>query len=157
MMRSKVLEIVVFLMDNVQDFDSWLTDADDISATLQDMGYSESDIGSAYEWLASRLHEQGERQFTGFTQVPAMRRVLSDSEKRIWTHDAHGFMHKLVNSNLVDNEQLETIIDRASLFATRTVTLDRVQMVAASVLFRDIDELEFIISGGTDEASPLIH
>jgi uncharacterized protein Smg (DUF494 family) len=157
MMRSKVLEIVVFLMDNVQDFDSWLTDADDISATLQDMGYSESDIGSAYEWLASRLHDQGERQFTGFTQVPAMRRVLSDIEKRFWTHEAHAFLLKLIHSNLVDNEQLETVIDRSALFGSRTVTLERVQGVASSVLFRDLEELEELMDGDSDDSSPMIH
>jgi uncharacterized protein Smg (DUF494 family) len=157
MMRSKVLEIVVFLMDNVQDFDSWMTDADDISETLQDMGYSENDIGSAYEWLASRLHEQGERQFTGFSHIPPMRRILSDAEKRFWTHEAHTFLLKLMHSNLVDNEQLETIIDRSALFGSRTVTLERAQGVASSVLFRDLEELEELMDIGSDDSSPMIH
>lgn len=143
-MRNRVLEIVVLLMDSVQDNDSWVSDIDDMSLSLRNMGYTDQEISSAFNWLADRFHHAGDRFFVNFSRVHSTNRVLSSQERLAWTPDAYGFLLKLFNYGLITNEQAEMIIEQALLYSPREVSVERVKRIAASLMFTDLETLDEI-------------
>ena len=50
-MRNKILEIVIFLMDYMRDNYDDDAVSDEASNALKDLGYSEFEIDSAYDWF----------------------------------------------------------------------------------------------------------
>ena len=55
-MRNRILEIVVFLMDFMREHSEQQAAPDDISLELKDMGYSEQEIDTAYNWFLEQFN-----------------------------------------------------------------------------------------------------
>ena len=139
-MRNRLLEIVVILMDYLREHQGALNNADELYDALQDMGFAESEISSAYYWLLDRFGAAGEQYFSEFPVMTLSNRVLSDTERLHITPEAHGFLLRLLNLSLIDEEQFEAIVERAQVFGSRPVDIDQLKLVASSVVFRDLDE-----------------
>ena len=48
--------------------------------------------------------------------------------------EAQGFLLKLVNLSLVDHEQFEGIMERVSVFGSKSVSLEQIKLIASSVV-----------------------
>ncbi len=81
-MRNRILEIVVFLMDFLQQGAKENFYPDELSDTLEQMGYSDSEISSAYRWMLERLQGNPEKYFNEYPKKPMSQRVLSSVERQ---------------------------------------------------------------------------
>lgn len=141
-MRNRIFEIVAFLIDYTQGDMGRLSDTDDLWGALEDQGYSDDEISSAYSWLLKRFDSPPQQLFSAFPKTHSSNRILTSSEGSQLTTEAHGFLIKLLNLSLIDDEQLETIMDRVSIFGPKPVALDQIKFIASSVAFSDLDELD---------------
>lgn len=137
--RDRILEIVVFMIDNLGGEQFPPTEFHELLATLQSMGYSEGEISTAYFWFMERFDAGPESYFSNFPTDRLTNRILSDAERARFSTDAHGFVMKLLTLGIIDNEQLESIIDRASFLSAQPIALDQAKMLVSSVVFRDAE------------------
>ncbi|MFH1686817.1 MAG: DUF494 family protein [bacterium] len=148
-MSDRILEIVMFLMDYMRSHQNRLADTDDFSLTLRNMGYTDNEISSAYFWLLNRFDSAPEELFADFPLVSQSTRVLTEFERQRITTGAHGLLLKLINLGLIDDEDLETILERVAIFSADPVDEEEIKMVASSIVFGDIDEYsDYDLIGG---------
>ncbi len=143
-MINRILEIVVLLIDYFRDNQDHFLNIDDFSTSLKAKGYTDSEITSAYSWLLERYENSPEKYFSEFPEMPIANRVLTDLERQQLSTSAQGFLFKLLSLSLIDNEQFETIVERANMVSNFPVELDQIKLLASSVLFRDIDDIDAI-------------
>jgi len=137
-MRNRILEIVVFLMDYLQHGNGGNFRPDDISNTLEQMGYSDNEINSAYKWMLDRLNDTPETYFSKFPKEPFSHRILTSTERQQISADAYGFLLKLRNFSLVDDEQFEASIERAVQLGNYPVSESQMKLLVSSVLFPEL-------------------
>jgi len=158
MMSNRILEIVVFLMDYLRDRGGNHFETEDVSKSLRSMGYSDTEITSAYSWLVDRFETAPERYFSQFPEQQKSTRVLTGIEQAMLTVEGQGLLLKLINLGLVDAEQFEEVVDRLTVFGSKPVTLEQVKMIASTVLFRDLEDFEQVgVFDPPDEHSYLIN
>ena len=141
-MRDRILEIVVFLMDYMRDNQDRLTESDDFSSVLKTMGYADNEISSAYFWLMNRFGSTPEQLFSNFPEVHRSCRILTAAEHVLLTTEAYGFLLKLQNLSLIDDESFESILERVSLFGTEPVTSEQIKLIASSIVFNNFEDFE---------------
>lgn len=139
-MRSRVLEIVVFLMDYLRDKQGRFSGPDEVFDSLEDIGFSQNEISSAYNWLMDKFGASPEQYFAEFPKVAAAGRILSSSERLHITPEAYGLLIKLVNLSLINHEDFEIILDRAMILGTRPIDADQIRMITSAVIFREFDQ-----------------
>ncbi len=141
-MRNRILEIVVFLMDYMRDDFDRQAEADDVSIALSNLGYSDQEISAAYSWFIEQFRGAPEQFFSKFPKDRASQRILTDSERMYVSPEALGLLIELLNSSVINDEQLEAIIERAVFFATEPLTVEQMKIVASAVVFNESDDLE---------------
>lgn len=141
-MRNRILEIVVYLMDHIQEHRGQIIDIEDLSANLRGLGYTENEISSAYSWLVDRFESSGDNFFSSFPEVHCSTRILTEYERYMFTPDAYGFLLKLQNQNLIDDEQFETVLERGALFNPKPLAEEQVKLIVSSVVFNEIGDYE---------------
>lgn len=137
-MRNRILEIVVFLMDYLQQGTGGDFRTDEISNTLEQMGYSDTEIDSAYKWMLERINETPETYFSKFSKEPFSHRILTSTERQQISAGAYGFLLKLRNFSLIDDEQFETAIERSIQLGNYPVSENQMKLLVSSVLFPEL-------------------
>ena len=141
-MGTRILEIVVFLMDRMRENRGQLDNIDQMASDLRTLGYSENEITSAYSWLIDRYDASGESFYSEFPANHSSQRILTEYERFLFTTEAHGLLLKLLHHELIDDEQLEAILERASMFGPAPISLEQAKLITSAVVFRDVAELD---------------
>ncbi|MBK7141628.1 MAG: DUF494 family protein [bacterium] len=141
-MGNRVLEIVVYLIDHMRENQGMLPSMDDLTPDLQSMGYSDTEISSAYSWVIDRFEHSDEPFFAQFPEEHHSNRVLTQYERLQLSPEAYGFLVKLVALSVIDDEQFETVLERAFSVSPQRVDLEQIKLVTAAVLFNELNEME---------------
>ncbi|MEZ5358500.1 MAG: DUF494 family protein [Candidatus Zixiibacteriota bacterium] len=156
-MQDRILEIVVYLMNQISEHQETIHNIDEMSADLRSMGFTDNEISSAYNWLLQHFEDYPESfSFTdeeiGSTSV----RILSETERKILSPEAYGYLLQLRHLRLLTTEQLEMILDRCALFASDPVDVTEVKILASSTMF-DTGSIDtpFMIWVGEPENEPI--
>ncbi len=128
-----------------------LAGSEDLSTVLEAEGYSQDEISSAYSWLLQRFDNTPEQYFSEIPLMNASTRILTPMERMQLEPEAQGFLLKLVNLSLVDHEQFEGIMERVSVFGSKSVSLEQIKLIASSVVLADLEDFDELSLG---EASP---
>lgn len=139
-MRNRILEIVVFLMDYMRDNSDKSSGTDELSATLLDMGYSEHEINTAYDWFLDQFSSNTEEYYSAFPIGSFSSRIFTEQERLQLNTDAQGFLLKLNNSGILNDEQLEIILERTMLLTGEPISLEQIKIVVSSVIFKDYEQ-----------------
>ncbi len=141
-MGNRVLEIVVYLIDHMRENSGMLPSMDDLTPDLHSLGYSDNEISTAYSWVIDRYEHSNEPFFAQFPEEHHSNRVLTQYERLQLTPEAYGFMVKLVSLSVIDDEQFETVLERAFSISPQRVSLEQIKLVTAAVLFNEFSEIE---------------
>jgi uncharacterized protein Smg (DUF494 family) len=141
-MGNRVLEIVVYLIDHMRENSGMLPSMDDLTPDLHSLGYSDTEISTAYSWVIDRYEHSNEPFFAQFPEEHHSNRVLTQYERLQLTPEAYGFMVKLVALSVIDDEQFETVLERAFSISPQRVSLEQIKLVTAAVLFNEFSEIE---------------
>ncbi|MGH8014707.1 MAG: DUF494 family protein [Candidatus Zixiibacteriota bacterium] len=142
-MRNRILEIVVFIMDYLQQGTGGTFQPEEISDTLEQMGYSDGEIDSAYKWMLDRINDTPETYFSKFPKEPFSHRILTATERQQISSEAYGFLLKLRNLSLLNDEQLEAAIERAIQLGNYPVAEHQMKVLVSSVVFPDLGGMIF--------------
>jgi len=135
---DRILEIVFYLVQHVRSHNGSLARLEDISKSLKNLGFTESEISSAYGWFLEEVQSRSEKfLFTNDSgQMPP--RMFSDIEKQQFSIDAQGYLIQLYQMGLVNDEELEQVVERGLMMAPEYVDLEAVKMLASTVLFGNV-------------------
>jgi Smg protein len=127
-------------MDYVQDSDDQIDNISEYSSSLKGLGYTEHEISTAYNWILDHLGSPAESLFSAFPDHAGSSRILTELERARLTPEAHGFLLKLHNLGVVDNEQFEAVLDRLTLAGQRLVTPEQVKLIVSAVMFSEFGD-----------------
>ncbi|HWR82718.1 MAG TPA: DUF494 family protein [Candidatus Deferrimicrobium sp.] len=142
MIRNRILEIVIFLIDYAHRQAGRLPDTGDVWEALEAQGYSDDEITSAYTWFLRRYETRPRRYFSVFPKSASARRVLTPPERAQLSTEAQGLLFKLQQAQVIDQEQFEAVLDRLSLLRSGSVGLDQAKFLISSVIFGEADEVD---------------
>ncbi len=109
-MFERVIEIIVFLISELRTNKSF---ANINVQQLKDLGYTTSEISTAFSWIADKFNFQEFNENSPVFVSNESFRVLHSSERDLFTDDAYGKLIQLHSLGIVDNEHIEHIIERA--------------------------------------------
>lgn len=141
-MDTRILEIVFYLMDYMQESDDQLSLLPEYSSDLKSLGYSDDEISTAYNWILDNLSASGENLFSRFPSDQQSSRILTDIERVRISPEAQALLIRLSNVGLMNREQQERILDRLSFLGPRAVSVEQVRLIASAILFDEYGEME---------------
>jgi Smg protein len=133
-MKENVLDLLMYLFENyIYDEPESEPDRDSLSESLEQAGFSSTEIDRAFRWLDD-LAEQ--RQLDDVDLEPAGSiRVFSADEQRRIDVDAHGFLIDLENTGVLDATRRELVLDRLMALEADDIGLEDLKWVVLMVLF----------------------
>jgi uncharacterized protein Smg (DUF494 family) len=133
---DRILEIVFYLVQHVRSHNGSLAHLDDISKSLKNLGFTESEITSAYGWFLEEVQSRSEKfVFSTDFDDDLPPRVFSELEKQQFTAESQGYLIQMYNMGLFNQEEFEMVVERAMMMAPETIDLATMKMVASTVLF----------------------
>lgn len=135
-MQDRILEIVVYLMNRLTDHQGSLSSIDEMSADLRSMGFTDTEISSAYNWLLKHFEDHPDSySFSEKAKNTRSVRILSDAERGVISPDAFGYLLQLRQLNLLGAEQMEMILDRCALFVNDPIDINEMKILASVAMF----------------------
>ncbi|MBD3258277.1 DUF494 family protein [candidate division GN15 bacterium] len=141
-MDARILEIVFYLMDHIEEGDDQTVNISDFSSDLRSLGYSDEEISSAYNWVLDHFSSVGDDIYHGFSETPGACRILTEIERARLEPQAYGMLLKLTNVGVLSGEHLERVLDRLTLMGSHAVGVDQVKLLVTAVLFNESTELD---------------
>lgn len=139
-MYSRIMEILVLLMDEI-GAKNWQTDQmDRMSEDLIQQGYTEQEINTAFYWLYNRFGwDSSSLPYTIDVDDPAesSHRVLHTMEQKYLTPDSFGYLLQLKHLKLISSKDIEEVIERITVMDLQTVSVDDVKIIVQTMLFDD--------------------
>lgn len=133
-MFERVIEIIVYLISELRNNRNF---ADINVQHLKDLGYTTSEISTAFSWIADKFDfDEFNSRNTPFTS-PHSFRILHPAEMDMFTKEAYGQMIHLHSLGIIENEHIEHIIDRA-IVTGNVLDIRTLKYFVASAIF-DID------------------
>lgn len=138
-MEDRILEIVFYLVQYVRSHNGSLAHLDDISKSLKNLGFTESEISSAYGWFLEEVQSRSEKFVFTNDKGETSPRIFSDIEKQQIGTDAQGYLIQLYQMGLLDEENFEQVVERAMMVSPDQIDLSSMKMIASTVLFGGAD------------------
>ncbi len=134
-MNERVVEILVFIVNQIREDREFLSNLDLLSEDLLDKGYSQNEITSAFSWLLDRTDADFEEILKNVNPESGFSfRVLHDLEAMIISPEAYGYLLQLKSLDLLDDFEIECIIERSMMLGSSEVDLIEIKPIVASIL-----------------------
>jgi len=133
-LRERVLAIMTLIAQYVMENPDFSSETDIVEELLA-VGYDEEEIDAAFNWMETvslSLHTSSQTDQIFSTPV---QRIYSSDEIRKLSLEARGFLVRLRNTGIIDEEIQEEILDRALQTDEDEVTLKEMKTVTALTLF----------------------
>lgn len=135
-MNERVVEILVYIMNEMRGEKAALNHLEVISRDLQQRGYTENEISSAFSWLYERYQHASEElvRHTGPT-LPGSFRVLHDMERIVIAPAGYGYLLQLKHLGILDDAEVEQVIEHAMMIGATRLSEEAIKSIVASTLF----------------------
>lgn len=116
--KQSVVDVLMFLFERYLGDDespetSRVTDErDDIQIRLEEMGFQNSEINQAFDWLEALAELQADKPFGPVK--PTSTRIYSDEEKKLISLESIGFLNFLEQTSILTPVTRELILDRVA-------------------------------------------
>ena len=137
-MNERVVEILVYIMNQIRNKKDALNQLDLLSQDLLSRVYTENEISSAFSWLMERIGSDTDELVKHTGPVSSFSfRVLHELEQMIIAPEAFGYLLQMKELNLLDDYDIEQVIERAVMLGTSQVDIVGIKAIVASVLSQD--------------------
>ena len=133
-MQEKIIEIIVYILSEIKNRKQ-IGDID--LKKLAKIGYTESEINTAFAWIYSRIN-QGENIFKGKKRSSKSKRFFHEIEKDILTTDAMGYLISLFELGLLSDTDDELIFDKIFYSGFEIIGKAELKILLASIIL-DLD------------------
>ena len=137
MIQEKVIEIIVYLLGELKD-KKQLGDID--VQNLSSMGYTQSEINSAFSWIYSKINA-GETVFASKQKTGKSHRFLHEIEKNMIEPEAFGYLVELKELGLLNDMDVETILEKILISGYSKVALKDMKVITAGYLL-DVNDMK---------------
>jgi Smg protein len=121
------MEILVYLMSNLST-----KELVEINMTLEDQGYTQSEISAAFDWLHSNI--QLDSSWIAPNISPGSRRHFLSVEKKVISAEARGYLMQLCELGLLSATDLETVIEKAMGTGLEQLSVAEMKSLTALIL-----------------------
>ncbi|MCD6166340.1 DUF494 family protein [bacterium] len=157
-MNERVVEILVYLMSEIQNNKGNIDQIDTISQELINKGYTENEINIAFSWLFEKMQSETEEVLENTELVSEESfRVLHDTEKMVISPKAHGYLLQLKNWGLIDTVGMEQVIERATMLGRGPITENEIKSIVAALLSNSEDKTLQTLNKTMTDQNSLIH
>jgi len=132
---ERILDIVFYLVQYVRTHNGSLAHLDDISKSLRNLGFTESEISSAYGWFLEEVQSRSEKFVFSNDIGNCQPRVFSELERQQIEPAAQGYLIQIHQMGLLSEEEFEMTIERAMMLAPEQVDVAGMKMLTSTVLF----------------------
>jgi len=135
-MKENVFDVLLYLFENYIDTDEIVKpDQDALEVELERVGFPESEIQKAFEWLES-MTVIGQESDTVKADEPelALRHYTQQEQERL-TVECRGYMLFLEQIGVLDVSTREIVIERLLALNADEIDLDQMKWVVLMVLF----------------------
>ena len=139
---NRILEIVFYLMDYLHETHGQMAGLGDLSMDLKGLGYSDEEITRAYTWVLDHVQSSGEQLYSSLHEAGGSTRVLTPTERSMFSPDAYAFLLRLSALQIVSPSEFEEIIERIAMFGQQPVLVEQLKLIVAVVAFGDHSEAE---------------
>lgn len=135
-MRERVLAIVNLIAKYVLGADGAPISEQELVAELMSEGFDAQEINDAFSWMETTALEQHlpNQSSDDFCSPPATVRIFTPEECRLIDVEARGFLIRLRNMGLLNDEIEEELIDRIVAAAEDPVSLQEMKILTALTL-----------------------
>lgn len=134
MIEERILEIVFYLVEHTRNHKGRVGPFKSISRDLKNLGFTDSEISSAYSWFLDELQKEGGK-INPAAKTSGSVRVLSPEEMHNFTPDAAGFLVQLLQMQLINSSQFERILERSFLIGPEQIDLPVIKAIASRYVF----------------------
>ncbi|MFP4529263.1 MAG: DUF494 family protein [Candidatus Kapaibacterium sp.] len=131
-MFERIIEIIVYVISELKQ-NKHISDID--VNELQQLGYTSSEISTAFSWLVDRIEFTEEL----FTRSNAMGetsfRVFHDAERDLFTSEAWGELIQMHSLGIITNEHIEKIIERSAMAVPEQIDSRQLKTMVAAFSF----------------------
>ena len=144
-MKEDVLEVLLFIFEHFFDEDDgYLSQEEDIVATLVECGFGKNEVHKALIWLDDLVDLREQNYSPKADKCTAIRLYTSYECEKLNT-DCRGFILFMEQMGILDCHTREMVIDRAIALEGEEVNVDRLKWVVMMVLFNMPDkESEYV-------------
>lgn len=129
-MVNRLMDLVVLVAEMSQKNDKSFKELD---KELIHLGYSVEEIEQALFWISSQWKPIDPKERASYER-PAFR-VLSPWESTCLDGEAHGYLLRLQNLGIIDDDQFERIMNRLLPFGGERLQMSDIKSLAGSVIF----------------------
>jgi Smg protein len=131
-LRERVLAIVSIIAQYVMEEREFLAESDIVEELLA-VGFEAEEIDAAFSWMENlSLHTR--RKPTPTLKLPT-HRVFTAEEARALSTEARGFLIRMRNLGILDDDIQEEIMDRVLHDSREELTINELKTVTALILF----------------------
>lgn len=143
-MKRRVIDIIVYLMRQINEKGKGLSHLDRLTKNLQGQGYTDAEINAAFFWLLERLRLQLSQLAKNRKGLPKKSsRILHTTENILFSRKGYGYLIQLYQLGLIDDDQREQIIQRAVMSGLEKIGEPEVKALAARLLLSaDEDQMD---------------
>lgn len=134
-MNRRIIEILSYVIKEIKESAVDEIDLQFIVDVLSEQGFSDEDIENAMSWLNSH-GETIDRIIQGkdYGFPKPIWRQLTEREAQAISPTAYSYLVHLRESNIVSDDAMETIIDRATYLRFNQITVQEMQDLIAAVV-----------------------
>lgn len=134
-MNKRLLEIIASVMKEIRENSLENIDLQFIMDVLLERGFSEDDITSAMVWLMNHGESIDRLQKNKDSNVPRpIWRHLNEIERSAISPEAFSYLFQLREMQLLNDDDMETIIERAVSLKTHSLDVADIQDLIALVV-----------------------
>lgn len=136
-MFERILEILSRMMSQLESENSSVNiDVDE----LKKLGYTQSEISTAFSWLADKVDITTEQEYFDSSQLGTNSfRVLHEGEIGLFSQGAWGRLVNLNSIGLLSNNDVERIIERAIMAGKFGISESNVAGMISELLMQSTD------------------
>jgi uncharacterized protein Smg (DUF494 family) len=132
-MYERIIEIIVLVLAKLTQN----TELDEISIDeLTSRGYTQEEITTAFSWLLEQLENSKDFINDFKPNKDKAYRILSENEEDLFTKEAWGEVVNLRNLGLLSNQNIESLIDWASVMGIDRMTTEQLKDYLAFNVFK---------------------
>jgi uncharacterized protein Smg (DUF494 family) len=134
MMQERILEIIVYLLNELQQERKGI-DKIDLTRDLLVKGYTEGEINLAFSWIVNHLKTPSHDRIDSDIDYTDQFEDYPEFERLIISPDAYGFLLQLIQLGVIKENDIEIFIERAIAYGKDDISVEDLKSIVATILF----------------------
>ena len=134
-----MLDLLIYLFENYISTKPKLN-INDITVELEEAGFNDKDISSAFEWFN---HLEKINNGSELTNEKSLR-VLSQTEYEKISSEAFTFLTFLLNAKVLNSIEFEVILDQIMILNQNSINIDEMRWIVMMTLWKSGKENSYL-------------